>query len=239
MNSSTSNQTQLALPLGVGDKASFANFWVGHNDELVTALNAMVAVGDPKFLYFYGAQSSGKSHLLFAAIRMAKEEVVNTSYLSLKNSQVTTAHLNAVDVQHLVCIDDLDHWAGDLAKEQALFSLFEQIKHAGGQLLISASQPPQEYELVLPDLASRLNSGLIYALEALTEYQQFEAIRLRAGLRGLTISSEAIRFLLSRSSRDTRELFDLLDTIDRASLVEKRKITIPFLQSIIMSTTGS
>jgi len=48
----------------------------------------------------------------------------------------------------------------------------------------------------------------------------------------LLISDDTVKFLLKRSSRDNRELFEILDRIDQASLVEKRRITIPFLQSL-------
>ena len=235
MNRLHEKGSQLPLDISVGDKASFENFWVGHNHELATAIAASVKTGDPKLLYFYGPKSAGKSHLLFASMRLAKAEIMSSSYVCLGNSVVSPSQLESIDVHHLVCVDDLHAWAGNAAGERALFTLMEQIKHAGGQLLISAIQPPEALGLELMDLVSRLSSGLVYPLQALTEEQQFEAIKMRAGQRGLSISEETVRYLMSRSSRDTGELFDLLENIDRASLIEKRRITIPFLQSLMKS----
>jgi DnaA family protein len=225
--------SQIPLPLNLGDKATLDNFWVGHNTELVNAIKASVETGEPRLVYLYGPSSSGKSHLLFAAMRLAKEEVVNTSYVSLLDSNVGPEMLDVIDVAHLVCVDNLDAWAGDADKERALFSLFEQVKHAGGQMLLSACQAPELCGFCLADLISRLSSGLVYPISELSEQQQFEAIKMRSNNRGLTISDDAVRYLLSRSSRDTGELFALLDEIDQASLIEKRKLTIPFLQSLI------
>jgi len=125
---------QLAFPLSGDDKASFENFWVGHNTELVTAIKSSVCTGEPKVMYFYGAQSCGKSHLLFAAMRLAKQEIINTSYLSLTDTHINPDMLSVVDVEHLVCIDNVHAWAGKEREERALFTLFEQIKHSGGQL---------------------------------------------------------------------------------------------------------
>lgn len=224
---------QLAFPLSGDDKASFENFWVGHNTELVSAIKASVKTAEPKVVYFYGAQSSGKSHLLFAAMRLAKEEVINTSYLSLTDSYVAPDMLSVIDVQHLVCIDNIQAWAGDESKERALFTLFEQIKHAGGQLIVSASQPPESSGFTIRDLVSRLSSGLIYPLSELSDEQQFEVIKMRAKHRGLSITDDVVRYILTRSTRNTGELLAVLDKIDHASLVEKRKITIPFLQQIL------
>jgi DnaA family protein len=222
----------MALPLAHADKASFENYWVGHNSELVTAIRASVEIGEPKVLYFYGPAGAGKSHLLFAAMRLAKDEIINTSFLSLNDPFVNPEMLSVVDVEHVVCVDNIQSWAGEQAKERALFTLFEQIKHAGGQLLVSSTQPPEQAGFELRDLISRLSSGLIYPLLHLNEAQQLEAIKLRASQRGLSISDETVKYLISRSSRDTSELFAILDKIDQASLEEKRRITIPFLQSL-------
>lgn len=224
---------QMALPIALSDKASFSNFCVGNNDELIEALHSCVQLREPQLVFFYGNGGSGKSHLLFAAMRLAGEEVINTSYLSLADPKVNEQMLEMIDAKHLICIDDVHKWVGDDDKEQALFTLFEQIKHAGGQLLISASQAPDNCGFELRDLVSRLASGLVYPLHALSEEQQFAALKLRANHRGLVISDDTVRYLLSRSSRDTSELFDILDQIDQASLIEKRKVTIPFLQTLL------
>jgi len=223
----------MALPLSHNDKASFDNYWVGNNYELVTALRAMVQTVEPNVLYIYGPSSSGKSHLLFAAMRLAKQDGVKTSYISLADEHVNTDMLGILDVDNLVFIDNLHAWAGDQAKERALFTLFEQIKHAGGQLVVASSQPPEGSGFVILDLVSRLMSGLIYGLHRLTEEQQLDAIKMRANQRGLLISDEVVKFLLKHSSRDNRELFTILEQIDQASLIEKRRITIPFIQSLL------
>ncbi|MEM7359006.1 MAG: DnaA regulatory inactivator Hda [Pseudomonadota bacterium] len=226
---------QIPLPLNLGDKATFENFWVGHNTELVQAIHSSVQTSEPRLIYFYGPGSAGKSHLLFAAMKLAREEIVNTSYLSLSDAKVTPDLLAVVDVAHLVCVDDLQSWGGDRDRERALFTLFEQVRHHGGQLLLTATNPPEKCGFGLADLVSRLASGLVYPLRALTEEQQFEALKMRARNRGLSIADDAVKYLLSRASRDTGELFRLLDDIDRASLIEKRKITIPFLQRVMQS----
>jgi len=224
---------QLAFPLLGDDKASFENYWLGHNTELVAAIESCVIAGDPKVVYYYGPSGAGKSHLQFAAMRLARSEVINTSYLSLTDDHVSVDMLAVVDVKHIVCVDDIEAWAGDSEKERALFTLFEQIKHAGGQLIVSATQPPEGSGFTLKDLVSRLSSGLIYAVRELNDEQRFEALKMRAKARGLSISDDAVRYLQSRSPRDTGQLFGVLEQIDHASLVEQRRVTIPFLQNLL------
>jgi len=43
---------------------------------------------------------------------------------------------------------------------------------------------------------------------------------------------EVVQYILSRYPRDLRSLFDLLERIDRASLVQQRRVTIPFLRRL-------
>lgn len=233
MNDSSTNTPQLALALAHSDKASFENYWVGQNQELLSALTASISRREPKVIYYYGNQGAGKSHLLFAAMRFAKDAQVKTSYVSLADAYVAIDMLKAIDVSTVVCVDNIDMWAGDTEKERALFTLFEQIKHAGGGLLISASKTPDQAGFHLKDLISRLSSGLIYALYELTEEGRFDAIKMRAQQRGLAISDEVVKYLLNRLPRDNQQLFQTLDRLDQASLVEKRKITIPFLQTLL------
>lgn len=233
-----SQNKQIPLPISVGEKSSFENFWVGHNTELVSAIRVSVETGQPKLIYFYGPTGAGKSHLLFAAMRLARAEIVNSTYLSLADSNLedmvqATALLELVDVAHLVCVDDLREWAGHPERERALFALFEQIGHAGGQLLIAGHRAPEQMGFELVDLVSRFGSGLIYPLQRLSDEQCFEAVKLRARDRGFRMDDEVVRYLLSRTSREPGEVFELLDAIDQASLIEKRRVTIPFLHRFL------
>lgn len=223
---------QLAFPLAGDDKASFENFWVGDNQELVNALKAKHWA---QITYLYGPNGCGKSHLIYAVMRSATEQGNSTSYLSLKDKHVSPEMLSVVDVDGLVCVDNIEAWAGDTDKERALFTLFEQIKHAGGQLIVSAKQAPEVSGFSIRDLVSRLSSGLIYPMQELTDDQRLQAIKMRANNRGLSIGDDVLKFLVSRMSRDNIELFAFLDKMDKASLAEKRKITIPFLQGLLSS----
>ena len=114
-----------------------------------------------------------------------------------------------------------------------MFALFEQIRHAGGQLIVAGNRSPENQGLRLVDLVSRLSSGLVYPIDGLTDEQSFEAVKLRVKTRGLRVDDDVVRYLLNRTTRSASELFELLDSIDKASLIEKRRITIPFLQKFL------
>jgi len=56
---------------------------------------------------------------------------------------------------------------------------------------------------------------------------------LRARWRGLELSDEAAVFMLRRVTRDAGALFKVLDIADEAALAAQRKLTVPFLKSVL------
>ena len=55
----------------------------------------------------------------------------------------------------------------------------------------------------------------------------------KARLRGMELPDEVARFLLNRQQRDIRELVQILDLLDKASIVHQRKLTIPFVKDML------
>lgn len=221
---------QLPLELGFADSTCFENYYQQGNEELLTALKSTVTEIEPWLVFVYGAEGSGKSHLLYATLKLAQQQGLSAMFIALSNPSLSPEMIEALDPQKLICIDDVNQWSGQVEAERALFALFEKVRANKGKLIISSSQPPDRSGFELKDLVSRLGSGLVYSVQPLDDEQQHQAIKLRAKQKGLTISEDAINFLLRRTSRDTKELFSILDEIDRASLIEKRRITIPFLR---------
>lgn len=228
-----SKNGQLTISLGDQDKASFESFWSVNNNELITALQSSVCHSDPTLIYLYGPSGSGKSHLLFSVMRLARQKSIDTRYVCLTDDYVTPELLSSTDMAQIVCVDDAQAWSGEEEKERALFTLFEQVRHAKGQLFVSARQAPDSSGFLLRDLVSRLSSGLIYPIIELDDTQRAEALKLKAKQRGFHLSDDVVKFLMNHVSRDTTELFRVFDLIDRVSLVEKRKVTIPFLQTLL------
>jgi DnaA family protein len=67
----------------------------------------------------------------------------------------------------------------------------------------------------------------------LDEREQQEALQLRARLRGFELPEETSRWLQRRFPRDMRALYEILDTLDEAALVAQRRLTVPFIRSVL------
>ncbi len=224
---------QLNLPIRVPDSASLDNFFVGRNEEAVSALQQWLEpITINKVLYFYGASGSGCSHLLQAACQFLSDRNELTVYVPSSDSSITNEFIAQLSPSATVCVDDLDAVAGQLNWEESLLELYERLLPGGGRLLFSGSQPPLAVGLKLADLATRLAAGEVYRIQALTESELPRAMLLRAKRRGFELSDEVIHYLLRRMPRNSKAIFDVLDRLDKAAFAKQRRITIPFLQDM-------
>jgi DnaA family protein len=146
---------------------------------------------------------------------------------------LTPAVLEGLEQMEIVCLDDVHAIAGNETWERALFDVFNRLRDSGSTLLVSAEKRPDQSGFGLPDLVSRLGWGVTYTLKPLDEDDVLKALGCRANARGLELPDDTAQFLLRRFPRDLPSLFALFDTLDTASLVEQRRLTIPFVKTVL------
>lgn len=221
---------QLALKVGLSDLASFANFHGGSNREAAAAVRDMAA-GRPGVLVVHGASGTGKSHLLYAAVKEAGQLGRAAHYISRSAVKSGTGEWLDLPGGRLICIDDIGE-ALTAAEARAMFALYERMRGGSGSLVLSARRSPAAIDWGLADLGSRVQSDLVYRLVELSDRDLEAALRLRADHRGIALTDEVTRFVLSRYERSPVSLFRLLDRIDTESLARKRRVTVPFLRAL-------
>ena len=72
--------------------------------------------------------------------------------------------------------------------------------------------------------------GVIYHVNQLDDGGREEAVRLRAEERGLTLSNQALQFLLHHSERDLKSLMSLLARLDTRSLQEQKRLSVAMVK---------
>jgi len=218
---------QLPLALTLADHASLATFVAGDNEAAVQHVRA-VAGGAGETLWLWGAGGCGKSHLLQAACRVATAEGLRAMYVALGSAQPELlAGLESLD---LLALDDIDTVAGQANWETPLFGILNEFLARRGGLLLAAAVSPAAAGFELADLRSRAAGAVTYRLKALGDRERARAVRLHAEARGLELDPAAADYLLRRVDRDMRALTAWLDRLDRDSLVEQRRLTIPFIR---------
>jgi DnaA family protein len=223
------------LPLGVRlqDRAVFASFLAGANLQALEHVRTLASSAGGGVAWLAGPVGAGKTHLLQAACAAAGA-ARRAGYLPLAELYpLGSGVLDGLGDIECLCVDDVHAVAGDAEWERALFGIFCALEERAAPLIAAASAPPALLTWALPDLASRFAASAIFQLRVLDETEQREALKLRARLRGLDLPEDTARYLQRRFPRDMRTLYELLDTLDEAAIVAQRRLTVPFIRSVL------
>ncbi len=226
---------QIPLAFNKYEQIDFELFEVGQNQAVLKYLaNLFAQKSDSQIAYLWGAPGSGKSHLLQAACTAAAQNKLTVAYIPLREaSELSPAMLEGLETLALICLDDIDDVAGKSDWEEAIFHLYNRLRDARIPLLISSNCSPLASEVHLPDLKSRLAWGQVFHLLPLSESEALNSLIRRARSRGFDLPDEVADYLIKRVSRDMHSLFSVLDKLDRASLVAKKKLSVPFVRELL------
>mgnify|MGYP000488705727 FL=1 len=237
------NTSQLALSVQLPDDEIFDNYLSESNSSVVSQLTLFVEntilsqSNQPSSFYLFGLMGVGKSHLLHASSAYASQLGKTSVCLScVELLQLSVEVLDGLEQIDFICLDDIQLIAGNQLWQQAIFDLYNRVLEQNNSLLISGDQSVGQLGLTLPDLISRLTWGLTEQLKPLSDIEKVTALQFRASKRGLMLSDDAANFLLNRLSRAMANLIASLDMLDKASIREQRKITIPFIKDVLNIT---
>ena len=204
---------QLALDLIARAEPSLDNFVEGPNRELLSVLRA-VAAGPhlPPRVHLWGEPGCGKTHLL----RALAAKPLGPASAPQEFASGTGDAVVAVDDCEL--LDD--------TQQIALFALFNRAAADPTIRIVTASrQAPLGLTDLRPELRTRLGSGLVIAVQPLSDEDKERALRDAAQASGVQCSDDLYRYLLTRKSRDLRSLLAWFAALDRFSLERKRPLS--------------
>lgn len=221
---------QLPLALRWPRRQRFEHFHPGENAAALAAVQTLASEISASWIYLHGPSGCGRSHLLMAACQASASRV---QYLPLAKLEDPAVAIRGVAGGELLALDDLGVIAGNQDAEHALFDLYNRARAEGSGLLFAADAAPSELGLELPDLRSRLAACTRFALKPLSDDERRLVLKSRAASRGIALEDAVLDWLFSRYARDLGALLDLLDRLDVASLAAQRRITVPFLRSVL------
>jgi DnaA family protein len=195
---------QLPLQISPPIEPDFGNFVAGPNGEALARVRELAAgTSRERIVYLWGAPGCGRTHLLRAAARANAALVV------------------ADDVHTL-----------DAGAEQALFVAINQARDGGPGVLAAGPKPPAQLAL-RPDVRTRLAWGLVYELLPVGDDDKARHLKSLAHARGLQLSDDIVRYLLTRLPRDLASLQAVLEVLDRHSLIRQRALTLPLVKEAL------
>lgn len=222
---------QLALPFALGERGMFRHFVAGRNGEIVERLRRLGRGSGNSFdcVWLFGDAGTGKTHLLQAVCN----DQPNAAYIPAREFTTAGDSIEAYGRFDTVTVDDVPEWIGAETSERGLMSLYNVLRGRRACLVLTAHRSPRDLTFTLPDLASRLRAAACYRLAPLDDRDKLRLLSGVAKERGIELPDEVARFLLARTSRDQGELLGVLDQLDRASLAQGRRLTVPFVKQTL------
>ncbi len=216
--------TQLILELPHLPAYKREDFFVADcNAEAVSMIDADLSWAQP-VKALVGPKASGKSHLAAVWGLQVNADIFSVSALNEEHL------LDLMDAPALV-IDDLD----DIQKEheEIVFHLFNNAVQTRKALLLCACQPLSKLNIGLPDLVSRLCAVETARLEAPCE-NLMSAVMVKLFYdRQIRVNEKIISYILPRMERSFAGINEIVDRVDRASLIGKKAVTIPLISHVL------
>ena len=212
--------SQMLLDISPERQPTLDNFVAGRNAELLAALRYALGGRGERSIYLWGAEGSGKSHLLQACVAVASEAQRSAVY----------ACGSVPGIADVVAVDDVEQL--DDAAQIELFDLYNRMRDSGGMLLASGKASPLHLKL-RDDLRTRLGWGLVYQVHGLSDEEKAQALTRRAQSRGFVLPPEVTQYLLRHGRRDLPSLMAVLDALDEHSLRLHRAPSVPLLKEVM------
>ena len=221
---------QIPLDVSLSEYMTFETFYLGPNKSVVDSLR------DEKnqLIWLAGLEGFGKTHLLHAFLNSHEHENKKVLYLPMSESQDFTPDiLDNLAQYDLVAIDDIENIIGDMTWEEQLLKFYEDSYSTRNKILITANDTPKGLNFLLPDLSSRFNLALIERLRPMNEDEMIKAILIHSKARGFNLPEDSAKYLINRVPRDVSVLIDMIKLLDYESLSMQRKLTIPFIKTVL------
>ena len=221
---------QIPLDVSLSEYMTFETFYLGPNKSVVDSLR------DEKnqLIWLAGLEGFGKTHLLHAFLNSHEHENKKVLYLPMSESQDFTPDiLDNLAQYDLVAIDDIENIIGDMTWEEQLLKFYEDSYSTRNKILITAHDTPKGLNFLLPDLSSRFNLALIERLRPMNEDEMIKAILIHSKARGFDLPEDSAKYLINRVPRDVSVLIDMIKLLDYESLSMQRKLTIPFIKTVL------
>jgi chromosomal replication initiator protein len=227
-------------------RLTFDRFVVGRANELAHAVARRVAEGagagfNPLFLH--GGVGLGKTHLLQAIAHEAHARDPSRRVLYLSAEQFMLRFVTALRDRRMIdfkglfravdmlLVDDLQFIAGKDSTQEEFFHTFNALVDQGARIVLSADRPPAEIRALEERVASRLQAGLVVAVEPADEALRLAILRAKAAQAraqdpSLRLGEGVLEFLAARISANVRVLEGALTRLVAQASLVRREVTL-------------
>ncbi len=234
MSGATTTQSrQYPLPLPHREAMDADDFMVTDSNRDAAAWIGRWPAWPAHAMALYGPEGCGKTHL-------TRMWTANANGVAISAEDIATGDAAALTARsRCLVLDNAENLVTDRAREETLFHLYNLSREMNGYLLFASRLPPAQWKIGLPDLRSRLASIPAIAIAA-PDDALIEALLIKHFHdRQIEIGADVLNYLLPRIERTPVAIRAVADAMDRASLAERRGITVALARRMLESHAES
>lgn len=201
-----------------------AVLWVNKWPNAIYHGNIAQMPANSHAMMIYGPSGCGKTHL-------AKywQKRMDASIMSASALDESRLAVEILQEKHNIILEECH----SIQDERAWFHVFNMAKEANVALLMTSRKSPEEQNIALPDLRSRLSTVPAVEIE-MPDQELVQMLILRyCAKHQLSIDGQVIEYIAMRVERSYEALEGVMNKINQKSLEKGKKITIPFVRDEI------
>ena len=202
------------------------------NKEAYKLINRWPNWSSRKIIIF-GDSGTGKTHL--SRIWQKKTSAIILNLNKFKKIRFDNFFLK----KNFFIIENISNFFDKIKKkdkddlEKNLLHFYNLIEEKKGYLILTALNSPKFWKINLPDLKSRILSSIIVKINKPND-ELLSSVLVKLFLdKQILIDKKIIKFIVYRSERSFTNLQNIVNKIDKQSLITKKKINISFVKKLI------
>lgn len=245
--SPTTSATVAALPYAPRKFASLASFVAGACNKLALYSAEMVVRDPGKItpLFVHGPTSVGKTHLLEGIWSAERKAGRGPTSVYLSAEQFTSQFLEALRGGglpvfrrkyrgvRLLLLDDLHFLAGKRATQVEMMNTVDTLLREGRQLVVAADRPPAEFSDFMPELVTRLSSGMVCRIEPPDYATRLGIVAAMSRRLGIDLPADVQRYVATQFTGHARELSGAICRLQAMSEATQQKITLALAEEAL------
>ncbi len=227
----------------------FGNFVVGKYNQFAHATAEAIAKAPGKTSYnpllIYGGTGLGKTHLAQAIGHFVNEEFPKKRAIYATSEKFTSDFINSISDKRIgnftsmyrsadvLLIDDIQFFSGKESTQEQFFHTFNDLFHAGKQIVLTSDRHPRDIKGLEERLLSRFSSGLVADLQPPDLETRLAILRMLVEREKAKFDEEVLYFIADNVTSNIRELEGIFTRLLAHASMEKSEINTEFAHRVL------
>ncbi len=160
-------------------------------------------------------------------------EQFTTAFIESLTKQGVPSFRNKFRGISTLLIDDLHFFSGKASTQTELLRTIDTLRNQGVQLVITGDKPLKALTGIRPELLSRLEAGMVCEIQPPDKEMLYTIFRQMIAQRGIPLSEEVSRFVVSRLNTHARQLSGALNRLHTTFLATEKPITVATAEDVL------